>query len=52
MKKVPVINNNQTCKTRIAGIKDTMDLLSGKWKFHIIGTLLEGNKLRFMDLLR
>ena len=52
MKKLPVINNNQTCQTRIAGIKDTMDLLSGKWKFHIIGTLLQGDKLRFMDLLR
>lgn len=29
-----------------------MEILSGKWKFHILGTLIEGNKLRFMDLLR
>ena len=24
----------------------------GKWKFYILGTLIEGNKLGFMDLLR
>lgn len=29
-----------------------MDLLSGKWKFHILGTLMQGDKLRFMDLMR
>jgi DNA-binding HxlR family transcriptional regulator len=33
-------------------ISDTMSILSGKWKFHILGTLIEGNKLGFMDLLR
>lgn len=33
-------------------ISDAMSLLSGKWKFHILGTLIEGNKLGFMDLLR
>lgn len=52
MKKSAVINNNQVCQTRIAGIKDTMEVLSGKWKFHILGTLMQGDKLRFMDLLR
>ncbi len=52
MKKNPTINNNSICKTRILAIKDTMELLSGKWKFHISGTLLQGDKLRFMDLLR
>jgi DNA-binding HxlR family transcriptional regulator len=52
MKKEPVFNNNQLCKTRIMAIKDTMEILSGKWKFHIIGTLSLGEKLRFMDLLR
>src|SRR5690554_624698 len=52
MKKLPVINNNQACQTRILGIRDTMELLSGKWKFHIIGTLMQGDKLRFMELLR
>ncbi|RYD99949.1 MAG: transcriptional regulator [Sphingobacteriales bacterium] len=52
MKKEPVLNNNVICKTRIAAIKDTMEILSGKWKFHILGTLLLGDKLRFMDLMR
>lgn len=52
MKKAPVLNNNQTCQTRIMAIKDAMDVLSGKWKFHIIGTLIQGDKLRFMELLR
>lgn len=52
MKKQPVINSSAICKNRILAIKDTMELLSGKWKFHIVGTLLQGEKLRFMDLLR
>ncbi|MBL7706393.1 MAG: helix-turn-helix transcriptional regulator [Taibaiella sp.] len=52
MKKESILNNNPICKTRISAIKDTMEILSGKWKFHILGTLLLGDKLRFMDLLR
>lgn len=52
MRKQCVLNNNDTCKNRIVAIKDTMEILSGKWKFHIIGTLLQGERLRFMDLLR
>lgn len=52
MKNNPTLNNNAICQNRILAIKDTMELLSGKWKFHILGTLLQGQKLRFMDLLR
>lgn len=52
MKKKANLNNNATCQTRILAIKDTMEILSGKWKFHILGTLMLGDKLRFMDLLR
>ncbi len=52
MKKQSIVNNNVLCKTRILAIKDTMEILSGKWKFHILGTLMLGEKLRFMDLLR
>ncbi|KIO75815.1 HxlR family transcriptional regulator [Pedobacter lusitanus] len=52
MKKEAIVNNNSSCKTRILAIKDTMGILSGKWKFHILGTLILENKLRFMDLLR
>ncbi len=52
MKKQQTFNNTAICKTRITAIKDTMDILSGKWKFHILGTLMQGGKMRFMDLLR
>lgn len=33
-------------------IRDVMQLLGGKWKIHIIGTLRFGGRMRFMDLLR
>lgn len=52
MKKKAVINDTQVCQIRMQAISDSMSLLSGKWKFHILGTLIEGNKLGFMDLLR
>src|SRR5690554_4617211 len=52
MKKEAFINNNETCQTKIGSIRDTMEVLSGKWKFHILGTLMQGEKLRFMDLMR
>lgn len=52
MKKQSVVNDTPTCKVRMQAISDTMSVLSGKWKFHILGTLIEGNKLGFMDLMR
>jgi DNA-binding HxlR family transcriptional regulator len=52
MKKNVKINNTPVCKVRMQAISDAMGLLSGKWKFHILGTLIEGNTLGFMDLLR
>lgn len=52
MKKTAEINATPICQVRMQAISDTMSLLSGKWKFHILGTLIEGNTLRFMDLLR
>lgn len=51
-KKKSVINNTPVCKVRVQAISDTMSILSGKWKFHILGTLIEGEKLGFMDLMR
>ena len=39
-------------KQKQLAIRDVMQLLSGKWKFQIIGTLRFGGKHRFMDLLR
>lgn len=52
MKKKAVINNTPICRLRMQAISDSMSVLSGKWKFHILGTLLPDNKLGFMDLLR
>jgi DNA-binding HxlR family transcriptional regulator len=52
MKKQSVINTTTVCKTRILAIRDAMEVLTGKWKFHILGTLMQGDKLKFMDLLR
>lgn len=40
------------CKEQLIAIKDTMILLSGKWKIQIIGWLLLYGKVRFMDILR
>lgn len=52
MKKDVQINNTPVCQVRIQALRDAMSLLSGKWKFHILGTLIEGQELGFMDLLR
>lgn len=52
MKKKAIINDTPVCHVRMQAISDTMSILSGKWKFHIIGTLIEGSKLGFMDLMR
>lgn len=52
MKKNAKINSSPVCQLRMQAISDAMSLLSGKWKFHILGTLIEGNSLGFMDLLR
>ncbi len=40
------------CQQMITGIRDTQELLSGKWKTEIIGALYYRGKLRFMDLKR
>lgn len=40
------------CKVTLLAIRDTMQLLSGKWKVQIIGSLLIHEKMRFMDILR
>jgi len=42
---------NLLCKSRILAIKDTTDLLSGKWKVFILGSLMVMGKMRFMELL-
>lgn len=39
-------------RQRQLAIRDVMELLSGKWKIQIIGTLRFRGKMRFMDLQR
>ncbi len=38
------------CRYRTNAVKDSMTLLTGKWKIHITGTLLYGGKLCYTDL--
>lgn len=40
------------CRLQVQGVKDTQDLLSGKWKTVIIAALYNEGKFRFMDLSR
>ena len=40
------------CRQQVQGVKDTQDLLSGKWKTVIIAALYNNGKFRFMDLGR
>jgi DNA-binding HxlR family transcriptional regulator len=37
---------------RLMGMRDAMDILSGKWKIQIIAVLLFKGRMRFMDVLR
>jgi len=48
---------NEACcegnhRERLLGMRDAIEVLSGKWKLQLIGTLLFGGRMRFMDLLR
>ncbi|MFC0776966.1 winged helix-turn-helix transcriptional regulator [Flavobacterium sp. HJSW_4] len=40
------------CQLQLKGVKDTQDLLSGKWKMVIVAALFYNGKFRFMDLSR
>ncbi|MEP6850057.1 MAG: helix-turn-helix domain-containing protein [Acidobacteriota bacterium] len=42
---------DNSCKKFLMAIRDTMDVLNGKWKIAIIGSLTFGEK-RFMELQR
>lgn len=52
MRKKIVGEKPKECSHILMAIRDTMVLLSGKWKIQIIGALMQKGKLRFMDLLR
>ncbi|MFZ4860781.1 winged helix-turn-helix transcriptional regulator [Sphingobacterium sp. Mn56C] len=41
----------QVCKARVLAIKDSSDILCGKWKIFILGTLMVVDSMRFMELL-
>lgn len=40
------------CRLKGQGVKDTQDLLGGKWKIVILAALYINGKFRFMDLAR
>lgn len=40
------------CRNLVQGVKDTQDLLSGKWKKIILAALYYDGKFRFMELCR
>ena len=46
-------SNDQSaeCSSHMLAVRDAMDILSGKWKIHIIGSLRFGKK-RFKELQR
>lgn len=51
----PRTDKNHVCydhSHRVLAIRDAIEVLSGKWKVQIIGTLIFGGRKRFMDLLR
>src|SRR5690554_366319 len=52
MKKKAVINDTPVCQIRMQAISDTMSILSGRWKCHILGTVVEGGKLGVVELMR
>ncbi|QPH38695.1 winged helix-turn-helix transcriptional regulator [Pedobacter endophyticus] len=42
----------EACRQNIQAVKDTQDLLSGKWKCCILGMLYFSGKARFMEIHR
>ena len=52
MEQKSAIRKPRGCEVTLLAIKDTMELLSGKWKIQIVGSMMMNGKMRFMDLLR
>lgn len=48
----PEKKSNEQCKLHLRSVRDTMELLQGKWKVFIISSLVMDGKQRFMDLQR
>ncbi|CAN5414927.1 hypothetical protein BH09BAC1_BH09BAC1_09080 [soil metagenome] len=45
-------HNKAQCSKHLLPIRDTLELLSGKWKIMIIMSLIQNDKLRFKELQR
>lgn len=52
MRKAEIPTLSEECCLQLRAIRDTMELLSGKWKIQIVGTLLLNDTMRFMELKR
>ncbi len=50
--KKPEKGISDYCRLQLQGIKDTQDLLNGKWKTVIVTALYYNEKIRFMELVR
>ncbi|MFC0182223.1 DNA-binding transcriptional regulator, HxlR family [Pseudarcicella hirudinis] len=51
MEEKQVEKNHADCGAHLMAIRDALDILNGKWKIAIIGSL-SFRKMRFMDLMR
>jgi len=51
MEKVLCRREAVPIKERMLGLKDAMDLFSGKWKFNLLLNLHNSGEMRFKDLL-
>ena len=50
-KTIPINATKEACKSHALPVKDTLDVISGKWKLPIMGSLFVGKK-RFKELER
>src|SRR3954462_9597995 len=50
-KTIPINAKTEACKSHALPVKDTLDVISGKWKLPIMGSLF-GGKMRFKELER
>ncbi|WP_342630456.1 helix-turn-helix domain-containing protein [Fluviicola taffensis] len=50
--KEKMVHEPAACAGRMLAIRDTVELLSGKWKIQIIGTLVFETSMKFMELKR
>jgi DNA-binding HxlR family transcriptional regulator len=46
------VTQQKACPIQMRAVRDSLDILGGKWKISIIGALAFGGKHRFMELER